>query len=437
MKASEDGLENPNLGRNPVNILLHFLFGLLVMAYFLTFFFRVSAAVVLPRLASEMGMTAGMTGFVSSLYYYAYASMQPLCGSMNDRWGPLRVVGAGLVVTAAGSALFMSASTPWTLAAGRLLTGLGLAPMFSGALVYQATAFPAHRYAFYSSVTIAIGNLGAVVSVGPLGAAIDRWGRASVFLALSVASLGLACILFAKAKSDPVRQSVGGGHRSGIPFTAHLRAGFSALLSSRECRCLTVLWGVSVAAMLAFQGLWSVTWYQTAYGVEASTARNWASAVGIGIMMGTLLGGRFSEGPGGRMKAIGLGLSLNLGAWLALWTGIVLRLPLALTGSLGFLLGGATGFLVVHFASALNEMTPRSRAGSVLGVVNMLVMVSVILFQWGTGSILGLFPGPGAGSYSSFGFLVTFGVVIGLVAASAIALRGMQGFPEAVKRASE
>ena len=149
MKASEDGLEDPNLGRNSVNILLHFLFGLLVMAYFLTFFFRVSAAVVLPRLASEMGMTAGMTGFVSSLYYYADASIQPLCGSMNDRWGPLRVVGAGLVVTAAGSALFMSASTPWTLAAGRLLTGLGLAPMFSGALVYQATAFPAHRYAFY------------------------------------------------------------------------------------------------------------------------------------------------------------------------------------------------------------------------------------------------------------------------------------------------
>gem|GEM_PF-5266816 len=57
------------MDRNPANALLHFLFGLLVMAYFFSFFFRVSAAVVLPRLASEMGMTAAMTGFVSSLYY--------------------------------------------------------------------------------------------------------------------------------------------------------------------------------------------------------------------------------------------------------------------------------------------------------------------------------------------------------------------------------
>jgi hypothetical protein len=129
--------------------------------------------------------------------------------------------------------------------------------------------------------------------------------------------------------------------------------------------------------------------------------------------------------------------SLNLAAWVALWLGIALRLPLAVTGSLGFLLGGATGFLVVHFASALNEMTPRERAGAVLGVVNMLVMVSVIAFQWGTGAILARFPGSKAGSSSSLGFLVTFGVVIALVALSSLAFRGMRRFLEAVGRESE
>jgi MFS family permease len=430
-------LEDLFVDRNPGNILLHFLFGLLVMAYFLSFFFRVSAAVVLPRLASEMGMTAGMTGFVSSLYYYAYASMQPLCGSLNDRWGPLRVVGAGLVVTSAGAALFMSASTPWTLAAGRLLTGLGLAPMFSGALVYQATAFPAHRYAFYSSVTLAFGNLGAVVSVGPLGAAIDRWGRASVFLALSIASLLLSGLLFMRAKSDPVRLAVHGAHRSVVPFTTHLRAGFSALRASREHRCVATLWGVSVGALLAFQGLWSVAWYQAAYGVEASTARFWAGAVGIGVMAGTLLSGSGSQRPDERMKSLRRGLALNLGAWVALWLGFALRLPLAVSGILGCLLGAATGVLVVHFASALNEMTPRSRTGSVLGVVNMLVMVSVIVFQWGTGAILGRFPGAGPGSYPPLGYLTTFGLAIALVAASSLAFRGMRHFDEAVRRARE
>lgn len=136
------------------------------------------------------------------------------------------------------------------------------------------------------------------------------------------------------------------------------------------------------------------------------------------------------------MKAIGLGLSLNLGAWVALWLGIALRLPLWVTGTLGFLLGSATGLLVVHFASALNEMTPRPRAGAVLGVVNMLVMVAVIVFQWGTGAILGRFPGTQPGSYSPLGFLVTFGAAIAVVALSAMALGGMKNFREAVKGAA-
>ncbi len=424
------------MNRTPGNALLHFLFGLLVTAYFLSFFFRVSAAVILPRLAVEFGMSAAMTGFVSSLYYYAYAAVQPLCGSLNDRWGPLRVVAAGLVVTAAGAAIFMFASTPWSLAAGRLLTGLGLAPMFSGALVYQATAFPPRRYAFYSSITIAMGNLGAVVSVGPLGAAIDLWGRSVVFLLLAVASLLLAGILAVRRKVDPVRASTRRATQPRARFREHVGLGFLTLWSSREFRSLTLLWGVSVAALLAFQGLWSVAWYETAYGVTASSARNWASATGIGVMVGTLLGGRLSPGPEGRMKAIGLGLSLNLGAWVAMWLGIALRLPLWLTGTLGFLLGSATGLLVVHFASALNEMTPRPRAGAVLGVVNMLVMVAVIVFQWGTGAILGRFQGSQPGSYSPLGFLVTFGAAIAVVALSATALGGMKNFREAAKGAA-
>lgn len=424
------------MGRNPGNVLLHFLFGLLVAAYFFSFFFRVSAAVVLPRLASELGMSAAMTGFVSSLYYYAYAAVQPLCGSLNDRWGPLRVVAAGLAVSSAGAAIFMFATTPWSLAAGRLLTGLGLAPMFSGALVYQATAFPPRNFAFYSSITIAMGNLGAVVSVGPLGAAIDRWGRSSVFLLISAASLLLAGLLVMGRKADPVRASTRRTTRPRVPFWGHFRLGFSTLGSSREIRSLTLLWGISVGALLAFQGLWSVAWYQTAYGVAASSARNWAGAIGIGVMAGTLLGGRLSAGPEDRMKAIRLGLSLNLGAWSALWIGIALRLPLHVTGILGLLLGAVNGLLVVHLASALNEMTPRSRAGAVLGVVNMLVMVTVILFQWGTGTILGRFPGPQQGSYSPLGFLVTFGAAIAAVALSAMAVGGMKNFREAVKGAA-
>ncbi|HPI98307.1 MAG TPA: MFS transporter, partial [Synergistales bacterium] len=70
----------------------YLLYCLLISAYFFSFFFRVSASVVLPELASRWGMSATLTGFISSLYFYAYALMQPLSGNLNDRFGPLRVV---------------------------------------------------------------------------------------------------------------------------------------------------------------------------------------------------------------------------------------------------------------------------------------------------------------------------------------------------------
>ena len=82
------------------------LYGALCLAYFFSNFFRISAAVLLPRLAVDLGMTAATTGFISSLFFYTYGAVQPLCGALNDRYGPLRVGAAGMGICAVGVALF-------------------------------------------------------------------------------------------------------------------------------------------------------------------------------------------------------------------------------------------------------------------------------------------------------------------------------------------
>ena len=97
-------------------------FSLLLCAFFFSFFYRVSAAVVLPQLSLEWGMSATLTGLISSLYFYSYALMQPLSGVLNDRHGPLFIGSIGLVVTAGGAVCFAFAQVPATVAAGRLLT---------------------------------------------------------------------------------------------------------------------------------------------------------------------------------------------------------------------------------------------------------------------------------------------------------------------------
>jgi len=52
----------------------------------------------------------------------------------------------------------------------------------------------------------------------------------------------------------------------------------------------------------------------------------------------------------------------------------------------------------------------------------MIVIFVVILFQWGTGILINLFPGGRAGEFTEDGFLVCFLIVTVLLAASLPAL---------------
>ncbi len=245
----------------------HFLFGCLVTAYFFSFFFRVSASVVLPEQAARIGMGAALTGFLSSLYYYAYAVMQAVSGALHDRFGPLRVMAGGMALAAAGTALLVFEPSPFSLGAWRLLTGIGLAPMYGGALVYQASAFTPDRYVFYSSITLALGALGAIVSVAPLGWFLDALGLSATFagLAGSASSWRFSSGRNGCSTRCPHGRFRGTAPRRCLQAPGRLRHDRLVVLPEESL----VVWSVSASAQLSFQGLWAVSWYRTAYGVPA------------------------------------------------------------------------------------------------------------------------------------------------------------------------
>lgn len=401
----------------------HLLFTLLVTAYFFSFFFRVSASVVLPSEASRLGLSAGLTGLISSLYYYAYAVMQPLSGVLHDRFGPLRIVACGMLITCLGQAAYVLWPTTSGLALWRLMTGLGLAPMFSGALVYQASAFPKEKYALYSGLTVAAGNLGAVVSVAPLGAALDHWGQWPVFVVLAILSLGMAILLAGFRQKDPLAHSARGGRNN---LLSRIPRAFGEIIASPFLRSLALLWSLEVGTLLSLQGLWAVSWYHTAFSCPLPEARRWATLIGFGVMGGTLLAGRLQILPGRRAKVLSLSYGAYALFWLILMGLVAFGSSLVLAGITGFLVGTALGVSTVHFASALNDVVLPDRRGATLGMVNMMVFVAVILFQWGTGVIMNHFPGPEPGTYTHLGFLVAFSFTTILILAGAPFLRNIR-----------
>ena len=409
VKKDENGTSVHRTALSPARA--NFIFGCLVTAYFFSFFSRVSASVVVPQQAASLGMSAAMAGFISSLYFYTYSVMQAVSGALHDRFGPLKVMAAGMVLSALGTVLLVFEPSTPSLGAWRFLSGIGLAPMFSGALVYQAGAFSPDRYVFYSSLTLAVGALGAVVSVAPLGWSLDSLGLSRTFAVLTVASLVIAALIWNQRGNDPVPAPARGANTPHRSLPSRLRGAFRTIFQSSYLRNILVLWAVTTAAFLALQGLWAVSWYKTAYGVSLGEARNWASLISMGMFLGSMLLGKYWGGPEHRFRAMAFWSLFNGFSWVGLVLSVALSAPLAVAGTWGFCVGAANGLTAVHFVSAVKEYADGIDTGAILGTMNSVITLTVVISQWGTGVIIGLFPSSTVGEFTAAGFLACFSIV--------------------------
>jgi MFS family permease len=389
----------------------HFIFAIILLAYFMSYFFRIAPAVVMPLYAAPLGLSAAMTGFIASFYFYAYGAMQPVCGVLLDKFGPMRVASAGLFITALGGFMMVFKPTVFTLSLWRLLMGLGFSPLFMGALVFQAAAFPLTLYAFYSGITLATGNMGTVVGVAPLGTAIDTWGMPAVSTFLAIFCLFLSSLLFLKRKDDPVYSKERSLSHS---LLQNFKEAFRFVTGSPVGRSISLLWSLSMASILSLQALWAVSWFAAVYERPFADCRGWASFIGVGVVIGTLLSGFLGRSEKIRnflLYAFSAVFSLSL----ALITGLLFfHFPIYLAASAGFILGMCTGGGAVCYAAKINEVAPSHLRGAVMGVVNTFIYLSVIIYQWGTGAILDFFPGGVPGYYAKEGYAMAYVIVFGV-----------------------
>lgn len=368
-------------------------FTFLLLAYFFAYFFRISTSVVMPEIQQQWGLSATLVGFISSMYFYTYAAMQPVCGALNDRFGPLRIVGTGMALAALGSVLFGVAQSPALLIVGRLLQGIGLAPMLSGLFVYQATQYPVVMYTFLSGVSLTVGNFGAVASVAPLSAAVRVWDRTPVFIFLALVSLAISASLFFSHQTNKKRDdrktdclaAPAGPIFAGLG--KQFRDAFGVFRDSANLRRLMILWNVTVGTTLTLQGLWAVSWFSAVYRPEGNGASIAATMIGIGVMLGNMLGGKINAG-GKQHRVVQYCAYSTTAAWFLTLFCFGLKLPMPLTAAAGMLVGICVGASFTQFASAQNSITPQGRGGAVFGIINALSFILSVIFQWGTGAII-------------------------------------------------
>jgi MFS family permease len=205
-------------------------------------------ALALSSIRTDVGASAEQLQWVMNGYLLTIAVLVVTAGRLGDMFGRKRVFVAGMALFAAGSVLSGAAQDAQMLIGGRVLQGIGAAPMLTLSLAIVCNAFPKHEQpralgirAAVSAIALAIGPV-----VGGLLIAID-W-RAIFWVNLPIIALGVAIIVAAAPEStDP-----GAGTRVDLPGLIALTIGLSAVVLAMV---QAGTWGAAATALLAGLGV--------------------------------------------------------------------------------------------------------------------------------------------------------------------------------------
>jgi len=183
-------------------------------------------ALALPVMHRDLHASNAALQWVLNGYLLVVTVTVVTAGRLGDMFGRRRIFLAGMLIFAAGSVLSAVAPTDEALVAGRLVQGLGAAPMLVLSLAIVSDAFPASDQARALGIWAGVSAL--ALAIGPLvgGALIGIDWRLIFWINLPISALGIAIVIIAARESrDP-----GAGDRIDYPGLAALSFGLTAFV---------------------------------------------------------------------------------------------------------------------------------------------------------------------------------------------------------------
>ena len=203
-----------------------------------------------------------------------------LSGRVSERYGKKTVIVISVIGFALGSIATLLSHSIFTLAAWRLITGIGLGAVLPPAVALAVANGPSGRK---EAISVAVGaglSLGATIGGLVGGALIERFGWQSLFVLGSI----LPALLV------PLLIWVLPGHESGNKVLSSKGAGVASLLKKPQRLQTMLLWSFSLFTFTTFYALcfWVPT-VLTTLGFTVANASLGVSALGGGGVLGSLL----------------------------------------------------------------------------------------------------------------------------------------------------
>ncbi|WP_337844111.1 MFS transporter [Thermus sp.] len=359
-------------------------FLLFTLGYFLSYFYRSANAVLAKDLSAEMELGPAELGFMTSLFYLAFASVQLPLGGLLDRYGPRLITPGFLLLAALGSVVFGLAPSFPILALGRALIGMGMAAALMGSMKAFSLWFP-KNYATVSTLLVGLGATGGLMAATPLALLKEALGWRGVFLlgGGAVVLVALSIALGVRNAPPGVAWPKGGG-----------TGGLKEVLGNGPLLRVAFLALAFAGSFLALQTLWAGA-YGYALGLSAVAVGNLLLLYSGGAVLGFLVSGYLAD-------RLGTARVLFLSA-LLFALGLLLLLLKALLPAYA-LLGFFGAFNILTLTQARELVLPHL-VGRATTLVNLFGIGGTFLLQWGVGVMVGTL-GYGAAFLGLLGLLL-------------------------------
>jgi MFS family permease len=321
---------------------------------------------------------------------------------MLDRFGPRRVNSALLCVAATGAVLFSFGDSRDPLMLARALIGLGV----GGALMssFQAITlwYPKERWGFFNSVIMTVGGLGALAGSGPVEAALQITTWRGLFLALGVATVAVAALVFLVV---PERRRDAKAETLGTVFK-----GVAHVLGNRALWGMAPLLLFTQAANLAILGLWGGLWLRDVAGFGRGDAAVFVSLMNVGLTAGFVMNAVLSEMAARRRWSLERMTVALVIVFFAVQALIVFRVdPLAAWPWVAF---GIFANAVIFCYPILAGRLPLAYSGRANTSANFVSFSGAFLGQYLIGWVMDLFPRQPGGGYASQAYDYAFGGIL-------------------------
>jgi MFS transporter, ACS family, glucarate transporter len=271
---------------------------------------RVNISVAGSSIAGEYGLSNVQLGYVFSAMLIGYALFQTVGGRLADRFGPRRVLTAGVVWWGIFTAL--TALVPSTIRGAlflfiaiRFLLGAGEAVVYPSSNQFVARWIPAHERGIANGWIFAGVGAGAGLSPPLITYIMLHYGWRSSFCACAIIGLIAGMVWYLMARDEPgehpwVSASELATIRSGLPIETDLSTEDTVLVPwgivfrSREVWAVTVSYlSFGYTAWIFFS--WFFIYLAQVRGLNLKSSAFYAMLPPVAMSVCSLLGGAISD----------------------------------------------------------------------------------------------------------------------------------------------